>query len=115
MQTELIDLSTGLEKVYPGDWAMLYNSKTKYQKLVEVWRKSKTQVTIEGEKKYNISTGKIVPNNPDHPYLLRGLTLEEINNLDALEMREFVICDIKDRLHLLDADTLIKIQQMCEE
>lgn len=112
MQTELIDLSTGLEEVHPGDWALLYNPKTGYKKLVEVWRKSKTQVTIEGEKKYNILTGCIVPQDSNHSYFLRGLTSEEIDNLEDLTTRESVIVDIKEKLHSLDLDTLIKTNQM---
>jgi len=41
MQTELINLSTGLENVFPPDWAMLYDPKTRYKKLVEVVKKQK--------------------------------------------------------------------------
>ena len=123
MQTELINLSTGLENVFPPDWAMLYDPKTRYKKLVEVVKKTKTQITIKGETKYNISkgitingetkynisTGKIVPSNPNHAYLLRALTLEEIDDIVRLEAREFIICDIKENLHSLDIDSLTEM------
>jgi hypothetical protein len=109
MQTELINLSTGLKNVYPPDWAMLYDPKTRYKKLVEVVKKTKTQITIKGETKYNISTGKIVPSNPNHAYLLRALTLEEIDDINRLEAREFIICDIKENLHSLDIDSLTEM------
>lgn len=112
MQTKLFDLSTGLEKVCRADQAMLYNPQTGYKKLVEVVKKSRTQVTIEGERKYNILTGCIVPQDSNYSYFLRALTSEEIDNIDILIMRESIIVEIKEKLHSLDLDTLIKINQM---
>ena len=103
---QINNLSTGLEHACKGDWVMLYNLKTGYKKLVEVCKKTKTQVTIKDETKYRIQTGEIVPHNPDHAYLLRALTVEEIDDLDQLEAREFLICDIKEKLHSLQFESL---------
>jgi hypothetical protein len=103
--------TTGLENAYQGDWVMLYNLKTGYKKLAEVSKKSKTQITIKDGTKYRIMTGEIVPNCRDHQFLLRGLTEEEIDDLDKLEAREFLISSIKEELHSLQFESLIELDK----
>lgn len=114
MQTEFTNVSNGLENVYPGDWVILYN-KDGYKKLVQVIKKSKTQVSINdgNDEKYNIYTGKKVPNNNRNDYFLRALTSDEIDSLDALTKREIIILSIKNRLHSLDIEKLNQMSEIC--
>lgn len=103
-----------LKDLYPGDHAIICNPDSGYKELVEVWRKTPAQITVEKERKFNIKTGRVV-GDPKHPYTLRPLTSEELDNIEGLQMREYLIDEIKGHLQFLDHDVLSKISELIQQ
>lgn len=79
-----------LKELYPGDHAIIICNLSGYKELVKVQRKTPAQITVQNERRFNIKTGRMV-GNPRHPYILRTLTSDELDNIDALQMREGVL------------------------
>ena len=100
-----------LKDLYPGDHAIICNPDSGYKELVEVWRKTSAQITVEKNRKFNIKTGRLV-GDQKHPYVLRPLTSDEIDNVQVLEMREYLIDEIKGQLQFLDHDVLNRISEL---
>ena len=103
-----------LKDLYPGDHAIIICNRSGYKELVKVQRKTPAQIIVQDERRFNIKTGRMV-GNPKHPYILRILTSDELDNIEGLQAREHLIDEIKGHLQFLDYDVLNKISEEIQQ